>query len=103
MSRAAPSSSPSPATAADRPRASGPRDRHGDLRARLDAATAALDPPFAVVDLAAFRANAADMARRAGGTTIRVATKSVRCRRLIAEALSCPGFAGVMAFTLPEA
>jgi D-serine deaminase-like pyridoxal phosphate-dependent protein len=37
------------------------------LSARLDAATAHLDPPFALVDLDAFDANAADMERRAGG------------------------------------
>ena len=34
-------------------------------RDRLDRATAALDPPFAVVDLDAFDANAADLLRRA--------------------------------------
>ena len=34
-------------------------------RAALDRATAALDPPFAVVDLDAFDANAADLLRRA--------------------------------------
>ena len=45
---------------------------------RFDAATAALDPPFAIVDLAAFRANAAVMTRRAGGKPIRLASKSVR-------------------------
>ena len=32
---------------------------------RYDAATAHLEPPFAVVDLAALRANAAAMTRRA--------------------------------------
>jgi D-serine deaminase-like pyridoxal phosphate-dependent protein len=73
-----------------------------DLR-RLNAATARLEPPFAVVDLAAFRSNAAGMARRAGGTPIRLASKSVRCRRLITDTLAMPGFRGVLAFTLPEA
>jgi D-serine deaminase-like pyridoxal phosphate-dependent protein len=72
-------------------------------RARYDAATRHLDPPLAVVDLAAFQANAADLRRRAAGRPIRVASKSVRCRRLIERALAEPGFAGVMAFTLPEA
>jgi D-serine deaminase-like pyridoxal phosphate-dependent protein len=50
---------------------------------RLDTATAELDPPFAIVDMAAFRANAAAMTRRAGGKPIRLASKSVRCRHLI--------------------
>ena len=72
-------------------------------RARLDAATADLDPPLALLDLDAFDANAADMERRAGGTPIRLATKSVRCVDLTRRALARPGFAGVLAFTLPEA
>lgn len=72
-------------------------------RARYETATAGLEAPFAIVDLAAFRANAADLAHRAGGTPIRLASKSVRCRRLLREALAQPGFAGIMAFTLPEA
>ncbi|MQA06850.1 MAG: amino acid deaminase/aldolase [Streptosporangiales bacterium] len=65
--------------------------------------TADLEPPFAVVDLAAFRANAADLVRRAAGTPIRVASKSVRCRALLREVLAGPGFLGVLAYTLPEA
>lgn len=65
--------------------------------------TSELDPPFAVVDLAAFRRNADDLVRRAGGTPIRVAAKSVRCRTLLAEALARPGFQGVMTYALPEA
>jgi len=73
-----------------------------DLR-RLNAATEHLEPPFAIVDLAAFRANAAGMARRAAGTPIRLASKSVRCRRLISDALGFEGFRGILAFTLPEA
>lgn len=70
---------------------------------RLERATAGLDPPFAVVDLDAFDANAADLARRAAGKPIRLASKSVRCRELQRRALSCTGFRGVLAFTLPEA
>jgi D-serine deaminase-like pyridoxal phosphate-dependent protein len=73
-----------------------------DLR-RFDTATAALDPPFAIVDLAAFRANAAAMVRRAGGKPIRLASKSVRCRYLIERVLELDGFRGVLAYTLPEA
>ncbi|HSZ68998.1 MAG TPA: amino acid deaminase/aldolase [Solirubrobacteraceae bacterium] len=70
---------------------------------RLERATAELDPPFAVVDLAAFWANAADMERRAAAKPIRLASKSVRCRALQERVLARPGFAGTLAYTLPEA
>lgn len=56
-----------------------------------------------MVDLDAFDANAADLARRAGGTPIRVASKSVRCRALLQRVLDQEGYAGVLAFTLAEA
>jgi D-serine deaminase-like pyridoxal phosphate-dependent protein len=70
----------------------------------LAEATAQLEPPFAVVDLDAFDANAADLTKRAGGrATIRLASKSVRCRALIDRALSRDGYRGVLGFTLPEA
>jgi D-serine deaminase-like pyridoxal phosphate-dependent protein len=71
-------------------------------RAALDRATAALDPPFAVVELDAFDANAADLLRRAGSTALRLASKSVRCRALQRRALEA-GFRGQLCFTLPEA
>ncbi|MCC9307459.1 amino acid deaminase/aldolase [Kitasatospora sp. RB6PN24] len=71
-------------------------------RARYDRATAHLEAPLAIVDLAAFDANAADLVRRAGGKPIRVASKSVRCRALLDRVLAMDGFAGVMSFTLPE-
>jgi D-serine deaminase-like pyridoxal phosphate-dependent protein len=74
----------------------------GDFE-RYGRLTAELEPPFAVVDLAAFRRNADDLVRRAGGTPIRIASKSVRCRALITEALQRPGFHGVMTYALPEA
>ncbi|GAA4231447.1 amino acid deaminase/aldolase [Actinomadura meridiana] len=74
-----------------------------NLRERYDIATAGIEPPFAVVDLAAFRANAANLVRRANGKPIRVASKSVRCRALLEEVVAMDGFAGIMAFTLPEA
>ncbi len=70
---------------------------------RLERTTASLDPPFAVVDLDAFWANAADMERRAAPRPIRLASKSVRCRALQERVLARPGFAGTLAFTLPEA
>jgi D-serine deaminase-like pyridoxal phosphate-dependent protein len=72
-------------------------------RERYDSATAHLEPPFAVVDLAALRANAAAMTRRAAGKPIRLASKSVRCRALIDQVLRMHGFGGILAFTLPEA
>ncbi|MEU9603801.1 amino acid deaminase/aldolase [Streptomyces sp. NPDC048057] len=71
-------------------------------RARYDRATAALEAPFAVVDLAAFDANAADLVCRAGGKPVRLATKSVRARGLLERALAVEGFAGLMSFTLAE-
>ncbi|MFC5008977.1 alanine racemase [Nocardioides plantarum] len=71
--------------------------------ARLERATQHLDAPVAVVDLDAFDANAADLVRRAGGTPIRVASKSVRCRELLRRVLAVDGYAGVLAFTLAEA
>jgi D-serine deaminase-like pyridoxal phosphate-dependent protein len=74
-----------------------------DDRQRYDRATSALEPPFAILDLAAMRANATDLVRRAAGKPIRVATKSVRSRPLLELILSTPGFRGLMAFTLPEA
>jgi D-serine deaminase-like pyridoxal phosphate-dependent protein len=75
---------------------------HAPDVARLAAATRHLDAPFAVVDLAAFDANADDLVRRAGGRPIRVASKSVRCRALLRRALARPGFAGVLAYSLRE-
>ena len=73
------------------------------LLERLNAATARLEPPFAVVDLAALRANAAAMARRASGKPIRLASKSVRCRGVTELVLGLAGFRGILAYTLPEA
>ncbi|WP_121187277.1 alanine racemase [Nocardiopsis sp. Huas11] len=73
------------------------------LRETYDTATRDLEPPFAMVDLAALRANAAELTRRAHGRPVRVASKSVRSRDLLRTVLELPGYAGVMAFTLPEA
>ncbi|HKS99771.1 MAG TPA: alanine racemase, partial [Rugosimonospora sp.] len=73
------------------------------LRARYEQATADLDPPFGLVDLDAFDANAAALAARAAGTPLRVASKSVRCRYLLRRVLATPGWSGVMSFSLPEA
>ncbi len=76
---------------------------HRHRMQELVAATAHLSPPFAVVDLDAFDRNAAELVRRAGGKPIRVASKSVRCRALVDRALAREGYAGILAFTLPEA
>jgi D-serine deaminase-like pyridoxal phosphate-dependent protein len=77
------------------------------LWARLSAAVAALDPPpptpLMVVDLDAFDANAGDLATRAAGKPIRVASKSLRVPALIQRALATPGFRGVLGYTLREA
>jgi D-serine deaminase-like pyridoxal phosphate-dependent protein len=71
--------------------------------ASLARATEHLEPPYAVVDLDALDANAREMARRAAGTPIRLASKSVRCRSIQRRVLGTTGFRGVLAFTLPEA
>jgi len=70
---------------------------------RLERATAGIEAPFALIDLDALWANAADMERRAGGKPIRLASKSLRCRALQERVLERPGFRGTLAFTLPEA
>ncbi len=74
-----------------------------DPLARLEQATAQLEPPFALVDLDAFWANAADLEHRAFPKPIRLASKSVRCRGLQQRVLARPGFSGTLAYTLPEA
>ncbi len=71
--------------------------------ARLNRATSDLDPPLAVVDLQALRANAADLVRRAGDKPIRLASKSIRCRTVLRQVHAMPGFAGILGYTLAEA
>ncbi|HSE70960.1 MAG TPA: alanine racemase [Nocardioidaceae bacterium] len=77
------------------------------LQARLDTAVDRLperpSAPLLVVDLDAFDANAADLVRRAAGTPVRVASKSLRVPALVRRALEAPGFAGVLAYSLREA
>jgi D-serine deaminase-like pyridoxal phosphate-dependent protein len=70
---------------------------------RLDRATAHLDPPLAVLDLAALQANSDDLLRRAAGKPIRLASKSIRCRAVLRRVLATPGFAGILGYTLAEA
>jgi D-serine deaminase-like pyridoxal phosphate-dependent protein len=77
------------------------------LHARLNGAVAALpeqpSTPTYVVDLDSFDANAADLAHRAAGKPVRVATKSLRVPALITRALAAPGFSGLLAYSLREA
>ena len=77
------------------------------LWSRLEHAVAAhgepLATPLMVVDLDAFDANADDLVSRAGGTPIRLASKSVRVPALMRRALARDGFRGVLAYTLAEA
>jgi D-serine deaminase-like pyridoxal phosphate-dependent protein len=82
----------------------------------LESICAGIDAPFALVDLDAMWSNGREMLARAAGTPIRVASKSVRCRPLLAAMLerawpkhpARPGaqggspFEGLMTFTLPE-
>ncbi len=81
-------------------------DRHR-LHTRLNTALAALPEqpptPTVVVDLDAFDANATDLARRAAGKPVRVASKSLRVPALISRALEAPGFSGILAYSLREA
>jgi D-serine deaminase-like pyridoxal phosphate-dependent protein len=76
---------------------------HDDQRARFDAATAHLDPPFAIVDATAMEANAVALVQRAAGKPIRLASKSIRCRDVLRTVLAQPGWHGLMSYTLPEA
>lgn len=54
--------------------------------------------PAAFVDLDRFDRNLDALARRARGTPIRLATKSIRCRALLKRALAHPSTAGLMCF-----
>ncbi len=90
-------------SAGQRARADATQDDAAVALQRLERATAALDPPFALVDLDALWANAAELERRATPKPIRLASKSVRCRELQARVLQREGFRGTLAFTLPEA
>lgn len=77
-----------------------------DYAAELTAALsdAGLMPrPVAVLDLDGVDANLASLRDRAQGKPIRVASKSLRVRKLLQHSLAADGFRGVLAFTLPEA
>lgn len=70
---------------------------------RLTDAVAEVSGPLGALHLGALRHNALDMAVRAAGVPIRVASKSLRVRAAIDATLRMPGYAGILAFTLPEA
>jgi D-serine deaminase-like pyridoxal phosphate-dependent protein len=83
-------------------RTSAPESRDETFR-RYERAFAAVEGPFAFVDLDAMWENARDVLRRAAGKPIRVASKSVRCRPLLERILAHdPGFRGLLTYTLPE-
>lgn len=72
---------------------------------RIESALAAADlttRPIVVVDLDAFDANIQALRKRAHGMPIRVASKSIRVRELIARAVAaCDG--GILAYSVREA
>lgn len=78
------------------------RRRPTPIPAHVRVAAEGRAAPVAVVDLAAFDANAAELLRRAGGRPVRLATKSVRVPALVERAVAA-GFTGLMAYSLREA
>ena len=74
-------------------------NEYGAYRAALDGR----DLPAAFLDRAAFEANVARTAKRADGTPVRVATKSVRCTAVLERVIAEPGFEGLMCYTGHEA
>lgn len=62
-----------------------------------------ISAPVGVLDLDAVDRNADDLIRRASGTPIRLATKSLRTPDLYAYLLDRDGFTGLFAYTLAEA
>jgi D-serine deaminase-like pyridoxal phosphate-dependent protein len=63
-----------------------------------------LPKPFAYADLSRFDENARSVLERAGGKSVRIATKSVRCTALLRRLLSMDArFRGLMAYTADEA
>jgi D-serine deaminase-like pyridoxal phosphate-dependent protein len=74
------------------------------LHDRYEAIFEGIEPPFAFVDLEALAANADSMLERGAGKPIRIASKSVRCREVLALiAERDPRFRTVLAYPLPEA
>jgi D-serine deaminase-like pyridoxal phosphate-dependent protein len=73
------------------------------LTAAVQATEPRVETPVGIVQLDAFAHNAHSMLDRAAGTTIRVASKSVRVRELMDAVLALPGYSGVLAYTAAEA
>jgi D-serine deaminase-like pyridoxal phosphate-dependent protein len=70
---------------------------------RYERVFADVEAPFAFVDLDAMWANADAMLERSQGKSVRVASKSVRCRALLEAILGRDErFQGLMTYTLPE-
>ena len=88
-----------------------PRSRSAELRAAIDdvdIATRDLDAPLAALHLPSLRKNIAYSVRRAAGTRIRIASKSVRVRKVLEQALGedlrgGDQIRGIMAYSLREA
>ncbi len=60
--------------------------------------------PYAFVDLDLFDENVRQIAKRAGNKTIRIASKSVRCKELLKRTLAAdPIYQGLMCYTTLEA
>lgn len=68
----------------------------------IDAVTRDLPAPVAVLGVDALARNAHDLIRRANGTPIRVATKSVRSREILETILAIDGYRGLMTYSLSE-
>lgn len=67
------------------------------------AAVEGLDGPLGVIDLDAMNRNTKKMRERAGGLSIRVASKSLRVPAAVDHILAHDGFTGVLAYSLAEA
>ncbi|MCC9067481.1 alanine racemase [Arthrobacter cryoconiti] len=74
-----------------------------EIWAAADQACVGRAAPLAVLDLQALSHNAGSLLRRANGVPIRVASKSIRSREVLRAVVAQDGFAGILAFTLPEA
>jgi len=70
---------------------------------RYERVFAEVEAPFAFVDLDAMWGNAESMLERSQGKSVRVASKSIRCRALMEAILGRDErFQGLMTYTLPE-
>ncbi|MDZ7729811.1 MAG: alanine racemase [Natrialbaceae archaeon] len=73
-------------------------DRPSDTYAYYHEVFADCERPFAFVDLDALDSNIETVQRRAAGTPVRVASKSVRCRSILERVLDADGIRGIMAY-----